>query len=480
VHEQSGQDGCIHDSKGPVVSLFANRDYRRLFSAQIIALFGTGLATVALGLLAYDLAGPRAGAVLGTALTIKMLMYVVVAPLAAAYAERLPRRTFLAMLDLVRAVVVLALPFITEIWQIYVLIALLQAASAAFTPTFQAVIPDIVADESDYTRALSASQVAYTMESMLSPVLAALALTFMSFNWLFVGTSIGFAASAVLVLTTRIPNARPSAHADAWDRVVSGIKLFAVSPRLRGILAFNMVAAASGAIVVVSTINYVRDVLEGSQVDVAWTLAASGGGTLLVALALPRALDRLADRAVMSAGAAALVVGAAAAVTLSATGIRSLAATGAVWVLIGGGLALINTPIGRVLRQAVPPEALPQVFAAQFSLSHIAWLITYPIAGYVGTAAGFTATWSILAALAISGSAAALILWPRRADVEVLAPVPFLAKVRVEAGSSPLQAGPRGTVALADPVVLAGRISQETQTAAGTLAACQCTCLRPV
>ena len=120
--------------------VFAIRDYRRLFSAQIIALFGTGLATVALGLLAYELAGPNAGAVLGTALTIKMVMYVVIAPLAAAYVDRLPRRMFLAALDVVRAAVVLALPFITEIWHIYVLIGLLQAASAAFTPTFLSLI----------------------------------------------------------------------------------------------------------------------------------------------------------------------------------------------------------------------------------------------------------------------------------------------------------------------------------------------------
>ena len=160
--------------------LFAIRDFRHLFSAQIIALFGTGLATVALGLLAYELAGPSAGAVLATALTIKMVMYVLIAPLAAAYADRLPRRMFLTLLDVARAAVVLALPFVTEIWQIYVLIGVLQAASAAFTPTFQAVIPDIVVEESDYTRALSASQVAYTMESLLSPVLAAVALTFSS------------------------------------------------------------------------------------------------------------------------------------------------------------------------------------------------------------------------------------------------------------------------------------------------------------
>ena len=112
--------------------LFAIRDYRHLYSAQVIALFGTGLTTVALGLLAYDLSGPRAALVLGTALTIKMVLYVVIAPLAAAYVDRLPRRAFLVVLDVVRAGVVLALPFISEVWHIYVLIGLLQSASAAF------------------------------------------------------------------------------------------------------------------------------------------------------------------------------------------------------------------------------------------------------------------------------------------------------------------------------------------------------------
>tara|TARA_Y100000814_G_C12095291_1_gene321615 strand:+ start:417 stop:569 length:153 start_codon:yes stop_codon:yes gene_type:complete len=46
----------------------SNLVYRRLFLAQITSLLGTGLATVALALLAWDLAGDRAGAVLGTAL----------------------------------------------------------------------------------------------------------------------------------------------------------------------------------------------------------------------------------------------------------------------------------------------------------------------------------------------------------------------------------------------------------------------------
>lgn len=127
-----------------MLKVLGNRIYRHLFLAQVVALVGTGLATVALGLLAFELAGADAGKVLGTALAIKMAAYIGVAPVAAAFANRWPRRSMLVVLDLVRAVVALALPFVTQIWQVYVLIFVIQAASAAFTPTFQATIPDIL------------------------------------------------------------------------------------------------------------------------------------------------------------------------------------------------------------------------------------------------------------------------------------------------------------------------------------------------
>ena len=44
-----------------MLKVLSNRVYGRLFAAQIIALVGTGLLTVALGLLAFALAGERAG-----------------------------------------------------------------------------------------------------------------------------------------------------------------------------------------------------------------------------------------------------------------------------------------------------------------------------------------------------------------------------------------------------------------------------------
>ncbi|MEV0437057.1 MFS transporter [Nocardia sp. NPDC050413] len=398
-----------------ITSLFANRDYLRLFTAQMTALFGTGLTTVALGLLAYELAGAEAGAVLGTALTIKMLVYVTVAPVVAAYADRFPRRLFLVSLNAIRAGVVLALPFIDQIWHIYVLIAVLQTASAAFTPTYQAVIPDILPDERDYTRALSAAQLAATMETLLSPMLAAAALTLISFHWLFVGTAIGFAVSAVLVISTRIPNAGATTPGSFRERITVGMRIFAATPRLRGLLGLNLVVAAAGSVIMVNTVNYVRDTLGGTQTGVAILLAANGFGTMIVALALPRVLDRIGARPVMLVGATTLIFGLGSAITLSTAdaGQWRWSAAMATWAVIGAGTAAILTPTGQILRKSSQPADRAALFAAQFSLSHLAWLLTYPIAGWLTSAAGFTTTWVVLAVLAAIGTTVALRTWPR-------------------------------------------------------------------
>ncbi|WP_292741710.1 MFS transporter, partial [Methylophaga sp. UBA2687] len=163
-------------------NILRHRTYRHLFFAQVVALLGTGLATVALTLMAFDLAGNDAGQVMGTAMAIKMIAYVLIAPLASALAESVPRRVMLVSLDIVRAVTALALPFVTEVWEVYVLIAVLQSASAAFTPTFQSIIPDTLPDEDDYTKALSLSRLAYDLENLISPALAAIFLLVTSWH----------------------------------------------------------------------------------------------------------------------------------------------------------------------------------------------------------------------------------------------------------------------------------------------------------
>ncbi|MCG8443185.1 MAG: MFS transporter, partial [Caulobacterales bacterium] len=184
-----------------MLSPFANYAYARLFSAQVIALFGTGLTTVALSLLAYELAGGGAGMILGAALALKMAAYVGVAPIAGAFAHKAPRRALLVGLDIARAALILCLPFVDAVWQIYALIFLTNACSAAFTPLFQAVIPDLLEDEDTYTQALSLSRLAYDLEKLLSPAAAALALLFVTYDSLFVANAAAFITSALLVMS---------------------------------------------------------------------------------------------------------------------------------------------------------------------------------------------------------------------------------------------------------------------------------------
>jgi len=384
-----------------------NPTFRHLFAAQIVALLGTGLATVALGLLAWQLAGDNAGAVLGTALAIKMIAYVTLAPVAAAVAERLPRRAFLVALDLIRAGVIACLPFVDQVWQIYVLIFFLQAASAGFTPAFQAVIPDVLKDEDDYTNALSLLRLAEDLEQLASPMIAALLLTVVSFPVLFAGTVVGFVASALLVVTARLPVRLRSENNHFWADVTKGIRIYTRTPRLRGLMVMEAAVAAAGAMVYVNTVVLVQARLGLGEESVALAFAGFGAGSMLAAFLLPRILARLADRPVMIGGAALMVAGVA--LVPLVAGLASLIA---LWALIGFGFSLTQTPIGRIINRSAREADRGAVFAAQFALSHACWLVTYPLAGWVGAGAGLSVAALLLAGIGALGLVAVLRIWP--------------------------------------------------------------------
>ena len=395
-----------------MLEVLADRTYRHLFAAQVVALLGTGLATVALGLLAYDLAGDNAGLVLGTVFTIKMVAYVGIAPIAGAFANRVNRRALLVALDLVRAGVALCLPFVTEVWQVYILIFLLQSASAAFTPTFQATIPDVLPDEARYTRALSLSRLAYDLENIASPMLAALLLAVMSYNSLFLGTVVGFAASAALVVSVLLPSPKPSQPRGIYDRTTRGIRIYLATPRLRGLLALNMAAAAAGAMVLVNSIVLVRSTLGLDASELARTLFAFGAGSMIAALLLPRVLDKVSDRPVMVGGAALMVVTLLGLATEVATIGLVWPVLLSAWLFVGLGYSAVLTPSGRLLRRSAHAEDRPALFAAQFALSHACWLLTYPLSGWLMTRFGPVAALGVLAGLAGASIVAALRFWP--------------------------------------------------------------------
>jgi MFS family permease len=383
------------------------RSYYKLFAGYVLALFATGVATVALALRAFDLAGDDSGAVMGTALSIKMMAYVAAAPVAAALTERLPRKQLLIALDLIRAASLGLLPFVSQVETIYALVFVFALASATFTLVYLSVVPYLLGDETDYARSLARSRIAGELDGAISPMLAGALLLVVSATGVFLIATAAFLVSAALVAAARLPRSLAAGGDGLWSKVLRGPRLFLAVPEFRGVIALDMAVALATAMVMVNTVVIIQGDLDRGADAVAFSFLAFGFGSILGAATLPSVLPRVSDRKVMLTGAA-LMAGALAAGTL----IGSYLAVILLWALIGLGAALALTPAYYLIRRISAPGTLQTLFAAQFSISNVCLLLAYPIAGFAGASFGTPATFAILAAGTALFTGAAAWLWP--------------------------------------------------------------------
>ncbi|WOF23954.1 MFS transporter [Microbacterium betulae] len=399
-----------------MLAVLRNTTYRCLFIAHCVALIGTGILTVALGLLAYDIGGGDAGVILGIAMMVKMIAYVFLTPFLSALSARFQSKNVLVFSDVLRAGAALLLPLVTDAWQIYVLIFVLQCASALFTPAFQALIPDIVEDDEQYTHALTLSRISYDTESLASPLIAAALLTVMDVNLLFLGTAFGFLLSAGIILRTRLPRHEGKTDRSFGRRLVEGLHAFLSRRELRGLLGLNLALSASTSVVVVTTVIVVKEDLEGDSTDVALLLACFGVGSLITALQAPRLVRRWADHDVMFTTVLPMPV-VLLTLGLSLTWLpvgvlRGVAPV--IWFLFGLLTSSVLTLSGRLLRRFSTTRSRNAVFSAYFSLSHGFLLVMYPTAGTLGAQLGVGTAATILSVVSLTGLIVCFAVWRGR------------------------------------------------------------------
>ena len=200
--------GARGGSDMSLASLFAsplarNRDFRLLFSAQVISLLGSGVTTVGLALFAHKLVGGSAALVIGNALMLRILAFLLFSQPAGVLADRLDRKRMLILADLVRFGLLALFPFVQSVWQVYVMIFLINAATAFFTPIYDSTIPEVAGRE-HYVKALSLSRVAVDMEAMMAPALAGLLVALLGLRWLFWFDAATYLVSAVLVAASAL------------------------------------------------------------------------------------------------------------------------------------------------------------------------------------------------------------------------------------------------------------------------------------
>ncbi len=406
-------------------SLWRNRDYRYLFTAQIVSLLGSGVTTVGLALFAYQLTGGEsATAVIGYALTLRILAFLLFSQPAGVLADRFNRKKILIAADLTRFALLALFPFVTTVWQIYALIFAINAVTAFFTPTFEASIPE-VAGEEHYVKALSLSRVAVDVEAFAAPALAGLLVVIVGVRWVFWFDAFTYLVSALFVLAASVPAVAkkqiPLSVSVFLEEITTGTRILLREPSLRQALILSFAEATAGAAAIVATVVYVRDELGRGNSAFTFVMAGLGVGSTVTALVLGRITSRY-ERATKERDALhtwrhvwarrALIIGGVALGLLLLPGVLkpSLILFALLWFLNGAGQALIVIPSSTLLAEHTQEEERGRAYAAHFALTHACWLVTYPATGYAAARFGTPLTFTAAGVVCLLVTAAAFAL----------------------------------------------------------------------
>jgi MFS transporter, NRE family, putaive nickel resistance protein len=366
------------------VNLFTplrNPRFARLYAAQSTSLLGDAFTWVGLALLAFELAGEQSSVILAAALTLRVTAFVVLSPLAGALADRVDRKLLMVTSDVGRMIVIGLMPFVSAAWQIYVLMFLLNALTAFFTPTYQATVPQVVGEE-DYPQAIALSGATYEIFGILGPGIAGAVATFLGAREIFFLDAATFLISALLIITLPIRlkvNRSESSSATTWQDVQNGtLRLWQDAP-IRYALLLELVASLSGALVLVNTVGLVKGQLNLGDLEYGWVMTAFGIGATLAALAAGFLDKRLKRTTFVLLGATVSTLAVLPANYLSYAPLLFF------WLLAGAGQNWVNLPTQTLIADRTPEDAQGRVYGAHFAWSHLWWAVAYPLAGWLGS-----------------------------------------------------------------------------------------------
>jgi MFS transporter, NRE family, putaive nickel resistance protein len=175
-----------------------NRIFARLFFAQTINLMGDALSWLGFALLAFELAGNQAAAVLSLALTLRVTAFIIFSPMAGLMIDRLDRKGLMVTAHLLRMGLICLLPWVTEVSQLYLIVLLLSSISAFFTPTYMATVP-LVTQEEERQNAIAMSSATYQILGVFGPGIAGAVAAQMGLRQLFWIDGITFLIAALLI-----------------------------------------------------------------------------------------------------------------------------------------------------------------------------------------------------------------------------------------------------------------------------------------
>ncbi|MES2063110.1 MAG: MFS transporter [Bacteroidota bacterium] len=360
-----------------------NKVFAGLYFAQSVSLLGDAVTWVGLALLSYQFGKEKSAIILASALTLRVTAFIIFSPFAGVLADRVSRKTILVTTHFIRMGIVACLPFVHAEWQIYVLVFALNLFNAFFTPTYRAVIPQVV-DKEHYRQAVGLSTATFQILGVLGPGLAGILAVWFGAREIFFIDAGSFIIAGILILL--LPGKKLQKKVDknqktfsAWQDVINGIKLLFGNPIIRFALIIEFVSAIAGAQILVNSVGHIKSSLHLDDKHYGWVMTAFGIGASIAAF-VAGSLDKTKTRRL------SLIVGALIlAITISITNFVSFPIMLILWVFAGLGQSLAEMPSETLIGENIAENEQGKVYGSHFAFSHLWWAIAYPIAGFTGS-----------------------------------------------------------------------------------------------
>ena len=361
-----------------------NKTFAKLYMAQTISLLGDAFSWVGLALLAYQIDPANSPIILATALTLRVTAFIIFSPFAGVLADKVQRKKILYVTHFIRMAIVCCLPFITSAWQIYVLVFLLNVFNAFFTPTYRAIIPQII-ENKYYREAIGLSTATFQLLGILGPALAGIVAVWFGVRQIFFLDAISFIIAGILILSISANDLQKGVtdlakqSSSTWNDVIKGIRLLFGNKILQFALGIEFVSAIAGAMILVNTISHIKNDLLLDDKYYGWAMATFGIGAAISAFILG-SLDKSKTRST-SLISGALLLG----ISICLVNYFGYATLLVLWLFAGLGQSLAEMPSETLIAETISSEDQGKVYGSHFAFSHLWWAIAYPIAGFLGS-----------------------------------------------------------------------------------------------
>jgi MFS family permease len=349
--------------------LARHRDFRLLFAGHVTSLFGDRALFVVLGIWALELTGSSgAGGIAFGFLAVAGFL----APAAGVIADRFPRRHVLIGNDLATAVMVLALLFVDDrgdIWIIYA-VALAygfsqQVGAAARSGLVAGMLPDELLPQANGLLESARSGI-----RIAAPVAGAGLYVLAGGGLVAIVDAGTFVVSAAALALVRAPDiARVKRGRVRTSELVAGFRHFFTTPVLRAILPAVVFGAGGVGLAEVIPFAVVHDGLHRSAAFLGVLGAFHGAGAIAGGLGAGKAIGRIGE---VRALALALALGAGG---MASYAFATLASALLASLLFGCCLAGVIVSWTTLIQRRTPSELLGRAAAAGEALASAPYVL---------------------------------------------------------------------------------------------------------